>query len=95
MAAKKKAAKKPLTAAQKKKIPKSDYGLPRKRGPEGGVKSGYPMPDASHARNAKARASQQYKKGNLSKSQYDKIVAMANKKIKAAGGKPTTKRIKK
>ncbi len=90
MAAKKKS--KPLTAAQKKKIPKADYGLPRKKGPEGGVKSGYPMPDKDHAINAKARASQQYKKGNLSKSQYDKIVAKANKKIKSAGGKVSRKK---
>jgi len=31
------------------------------------------MPDESHARNAKARASQQEKKGNLTKAEKTKI----------------------
>ena len=84
MAAKKKS-KKPLTAATKKKIPKSKFGLPRKKGPEGGVKGGYPMPDKSHARNAKARASEMYNKGKLSKSQKAKIDAKANKILKGKG----------
>jgi hypothetical protein len=39
----------------------------------------YPMPDRSHAANAKARASQQYKKGNLSASAKAKIFAKANR----------------
>ncbi len=38
-----------LTTAKKKAEPKSDFGLPGERK--------YPMPDATHARNAKARAS--------------------------------------
>jgi hypothetical protein len=42
----------------------------------------YPMPDRSHAANAKARAQQQYDKGNLSKSELSKIDAKANKKLK-------------
>ncbi len=36
-----------LTTKQRKKIPKGEFGLP-------GEKK-YPMPDKSHARNAKAR----------------------------------------
>ena len=68
-----------LTAAQRKSIPKSEYGLPRKAGPKGGSRSGYPMPDKSHAANAKARASQMYNKGKLSASQKAKIDAKANK----------------
>jgi len=60
-----------LNAAKRKKIPSSKFGLPGKRK--------YPMPDKSHARNAKARASQQVKKGNLSKSQEAKIDRKANK----------------
>lgn len=69
-----------LTAAKRKKVPKSKMGLPKKKGPEGGAPKGsYPMPDKAHARNAKARASQQYNKGKLSKSSKAKIDAKANK----------------
>jgi hypothetical protein len=39
----------------------------------------YPVPDASHAANAKARAKQQLEKGNLSESEYQHIIAVANK----------------
>jgi hypothetical protein len=39
-----------LTTSKKKAEPKSNFGLPEERK--------YPMPDAAHARNAKARASQ-------------------------------------
>lgn len=79
----KKKAKKPLTAAQRKKVPKSKQGLPKKKGPEGGAPKGnYPMPDKAHARNAKSRASEMYNKGKLSKAQKDKIDAKANKILK-------------
>lgn len=86
-----------LTAAERKKIPKSKMGLPKKKGPRGGAPKGtYPMEDEAHAINAKSRASQQRKKGNLSAAQKKKIDAKANKIIKAAGGKvgkkKTTKR---
>lgn len=37
------------------------------------------MPDASHAANAKARATQQEAKGNLSPAQKAKIDAKANR----------------
>lgn len=60
-----------LTAKARKKLSKRKFGLPGKRA--------YPMPDRSHAANAKARASQELKSGKLSQSAYDKIVAMANK----------------
>jgi hypothetical protein len=65
----------------RKKLKKSQFGLPGKRK--------YPMPDKAHAVNAKARAKQQRKRGKLSKSAYDKIVAKANKVIKR--GKRKTK----
>jgi hypothetical protein len=39
----------------------------------------YPIPDKSHAANAKARAEQQYKAGNLSAGQKAAIDAKANK----------------
>ena len=60
-----------LTAQAKQQLPKSDFGLP------GSEK--YPMPDRRHAANAKARASQQEAKGNLSESAKKKIDAKANK----------------
>jgi hypothetical protein len=65
----------------RKKLKKSQFGLPGKRK--------YPMPDKAHAVNAKARAKQQRKRGKLSKSAYDKIVAKANQVIKR--GKRKTK----
>jgi len=42
----------------------------------------YPIPDKSHAANAKARAQQQYNKGNLSLAALMKIDAKANAKLK-------------
>jgi len=44
-----------LTAAQRKKIPKSQMGVPSKATKKGGAVSGsYPMPDKAHARAAKS-----------------------------------------
>jgi hypothetical protein len=63
-----------LTTAERKSIPKSKFGLP------GSGK--YPMPDRSHAANAKARASQMEAKGKLSPGSKAKIDAKANKILK-------------
>ncbi|QDX24365.1 hypothetical protein FP568_15700 [Pandoraea pnomenusa] len=63
-----------LSPKKRESLPKSDFGLPGSRS--------YPMPDASHARNAKARASQQANKGNLSQSEKAKIDAKADKVLK-------------
>ncbi len=60
-----------LTTKQRKKIPKGEFGLP-------GEKK-YPMPDKSHARNAKARASEMEHKGKLSKASESKIDAKADR----------------
>lgn len=60
-----------LTTKKRNKIPKSEFGMP-------GEKK-YPMPDKSHAVNAKARATQMVKKGKLSPSSAAKIKAKANK----------------
>lgn len=48
-----------LTAKARKAIPKSSFALPNKaKTASGKAKSGsYPIPDASHARNALARSS--------------------------------------
>lgn len=63
-----------LTTAARKSIPSSKFGLPGSRK--------YPMPNRSHAANAKARASAQYNKGALSLSELSKIDAKANKVLK-------------
>ena len=68
-------------ALKRSKLSKSQFGLPGKRK--------YPIPDKEHAANAKGRAKQQLKKGKLSRSAYKKIVARANRVLKA--GKGTTK----
>ena len=63
-----------LTTARKKAEAKSDFGLPEERK--------YPMPDASHARNAKARASQMEDQGKLSAADKKKIDAKADRLLK-------------
>lgn len=58
-----------LTSSRRNALPKKVFGLPGDRK--------YPMPDEAHAINAKARATQQYNKGRLSKSARDRIFAKA------------------
>ncbi len=65
-----------LTTSARKAIPASEFGLPGSRK--------YPMPDKSHAANAKARATQQVAKGNLSPASAARIRAKANAML---GGK--------
>ncbi len=60
-----------LTAKKRDNLKKSQFGLP-------GEKK-YPMEDAAHAANAKARATQMVNKGKLSESAKNKIDAKANK----------------
>ena len=64
------------TLSEKKRdsLPDSKFGLPDEHK--------YPMPDKSHARNAKARASQQVKKGNLTKAEERKIDRKADSILK-------------
>lgn len=48
-----------LSSSQRKKLPASDFALPGKGEGSSGTGAGsYPIPDASHARNALARVSQ-------------------------------------
>ena len=72
-----------LNASARKRVATKSFGLPGKaKSPKAKAKSGnYPMPDRSHAANAKARAAQQKAKGNLSSSAYSQIVAKANRKL--------------
>lgn len=60
-----------LSELARARIPESKFGLPGSRR--------YPMPDKSHAANAKARATQMVNKGKLSPASAAKIKAKANK----------------
>lgn len=60
-----------LTTSARKRIPASEFGIPGRKA--------YPMPDRSHAANAKARATQMVSKGKLSASSAAKIRAKANR----------------
>ena len=60
-----------LTEKKRDKLPDSKFGLPDEHK--------YPMPDKSHARNAKARASQQEKKGNQCVAEKAKIDRKADR----------------
>ena len=62
-----------LTGKRRRSLPSSSFGQPGKRK--------YPMPDKAHAANAKARATQQYKKGKLSAADRARINAKANAKL--------------
>lgn len=62
-----------LTTKERKKLPAAKFGDPKDRK--------YPMPDKSHAKNAKARASEMEHKGKLSKGEQAKIDAKADRVI--------------
>lgn len=65
-----------LSAAARKKIPTSKFAGPDRS---------YPVPDKSHAANAKARATQMVEAGKLSPAMASRIRAKANKVL--GGGK--------
>lgn len=58
-----------LTAKARKKLPKSKFAGPGRS---------YPIPDRSHAANAKARATQMVNRGILSPATAARIKARAN-----------------
>jgi hypothetical protein len=60
-----------MKASTRNELPSSKFGLPGSRK--------YPVNDKAHAANAKARATQQVEKGNLSPEAAAKIRAKANK----------------
>jgi len=60
-----------LSSGSRNKLKSSSFGLPGSRK--------YPMPDKSHAANAKARATQMVNKGKLSPSSAAKIRSKANR----------------
>jgi len=64
-----------LSTAARKRLPKSSFGMPGQRK--------YPMPDASHARNALARVSQAQNAGKISAGAAAKVRAKARRILKA------------
>ena len=68
-----------INASKRNSLPSSSFGMPGERK--------YPMPDASHARNAKARASEMEHKGVISASTKAKIDAKADRKLGHWSGK--------
>lgn len=62
-----------LTTKARNKLKDSTFALPSERK--------YPLQDKNHAKNAKSRASQQYKKENLSLAEKEKIDRKANQKL--------------
>jgi hypothetical protein len=59
-----------LSSKQRGLLPKASFAGPGRS---------YPVPDKAHAANAKARATQQVKAGNLSPASKAKIVSKANR----------------
>jgi hypothetical protein len=60
-----------LKAKARNKLPKSEFGMP--------VERKFPVNDKSHARNAKARASEMANKGKISESTKASIDRKADK----------------
>ena len=68
-----------LTADKRNKLPSTAFGIPENRS--------YPMPDPSHAKNAKARAKVALRKGTLSQRDFERVVRKADRVIRVCGGK--------
>ncbi|MGH1572689.1 DUF6582 domain-containing protein [Methylobacterium sp. P31] len=60
-----------LKSEEREELPESKFALPEQRK--------YPIEDKAHARNAKARAAQQEKAGNLSAADHRRVDAKADK----------------
>ena len=72
-----------LSTEKREDLPAKDFGLPEKARTKDAKKDSgnYPMPDKEHARNAKSRAAQQQKAGNLTEKEKERIDRKADKKL--------------
>lgn len=61
-----------LTSKKRNALPSGEFAGPDRS---------YPIPDRSHAANAKARAVQQYNAGHISKAVEEHIIGKANRKL--------------
>jgi hypothetical protein len=70
-----------LSDKKRENLPAKEFGLPEKARTKAQKRESgnYPMPDEAHARNAKARAAQQRKAGNLTKREEERIDRKADK----------------
>lgn len=68
-----------LTSRQRKRLPSREFGLPRQRK--------YPMENRTHAIDAKARATEEFNRGRLTKTQWERITKKANRVMKRYGKK--------
>ena len=70
-----------LSAKKRENLPAKEFGLPEKARTKTQKKESgnYPMPDKAHARNAKSRAAQQRKAGNVTKQEEERIDRKADK----------------
>jgi len=67
-----------MTARKRRMLPDSAFGLPGRR---------FPMPDPTHAKNAKARATQALERGTITAKQRTTIFRKADKVIRACWGR--------
>ena len=74
-----------LTTAARKAEPAKDFGLPKERK--------YPMPDKSHAADAKARASEMEHKGRITPGQERQIDRKADAKLGERNANRTADRV--
>lgn len=65
-----------LSSRRRRRLGKKKFALQRAKK--------YPIHDKTHASNAKARATQQYKKGKINKATRDRIHARANKVLRGS-----------
>lgn len=65
-----------LTTTRRDNLPASSFGMPAARK--------YPMPDASHARNALSRVSQAVHDGKISDAAAEQVRAKARAKLRGA-----------
>jgi hypothetical protein len=71
-----------LTTKDRKDLSKGQFAGPDRS---------YPIPDKAHAADAKARASEEYHKGRISKSQEESIDRKANKVLGEHGNSDNAK----
>ena len=66
-----------LPAKKREQLPAKDFGLPEKARTKSAKKESgnYPMPDKSHARNAKSRAAQQERRATLRRRNAKRLIA--------------------
>jgi len=74
-----------LTKTRRAKLRHSQFAAPEGRGPDRS-RDQYPIDTRGRAANAKARATQQYKRGRMSKAARDRIHAAANRILRRKKG---------